>query len=107
MSLVLVFTSVARKDQAQDLVDILIKERWAACAQFHPIQSCYVWDGKVVNEEEFKILFKTNSEKQDALIKRLRELHPYELPAIYAQESSVCDPAFVSWISEQTNSAPL
>lgn len=102
MSMILVFTTVANKDQALALVNVLIQEGQVACAQFHPIQSSYVWEGKVVNEEEFKILFKTTHNQCEAFMHRLREIHPYELPAIYALEPSACDPSFAQWVVDQT-----
>jgi periplasmic divalent cation tolerance protein len=102
MSLLLVITTVANKDQAQALVKALIQEGRVACAQFHPIQSSYVWDGKVVSEEEFKILFKTTQDHCQTLMQRIREIHPYELPAIYALEPSACDPSFAQWVVDQT-----
>lgn len=102
MSMILVFTTVANKDQALALVNVLIQEGQVACAQFHPIQSSYVWAGQVVSEEEFKILFKTTQDHGQTLMQRIREIHPYELPAIYALEPSACDPSFAQWVVDQT-----
>jgi periplasmic divalent cation tolerance protein len=104
MSLLLVITTVANKDQAQALVNALIQDRRVACAQFHPIQSTYVWEGQVVSEEEFKILFKTTQDHGQTLMHRIREIHPYELPAIYALEPSACDPSFAQWVLDQVPS---
>jgi periplasmic divalent cation tolerance protein len=102
MSILLVFTTVATPEQAQNLVRVLIQERRAACAQFHSVQSTYEWRGEIVNEEEFRILFKTSKENAEALMSRLREIHPYELPAICAMESSVGDDAFELWVNTQS-----
>ena len=84
---------------AADLVD----RRLAACVQVLPgLQSYFHWDGKVDCEEEHLLLIKTSSASYPALERRIRELHPYELPEIIGVPVSNGLPEYLSWVHEYT-----
>jgi periplasmic divalent cation tolerance protein len=78
----IVMTTVADAEQAKALARAVIEARLAACAQTLSISSCYRWDGKVVEEGEQMILFKTLANKYSALETFVLERHPYETPEI-------------------------
>lgn len=60
-----------------------VGERLAACANlFAPGVSVYEWDGNICIESERILLLKTASEAYPRLAARIRELHPYSIPAI-------------------------
>lgn len=84
---------------AADLVDLKL----AACVQVLPgLQSYFHWDGKVDREEEHLLLIKTSSASYPALERRIRELHPYELPEIIGVPVSKGLPGYLSWINTNT-----
>ena len=78
----IVMTTVADMEQAKALARAVIEARLAACAQTLPISSCYRWDGKIVEDGEQMILFKTLADQYSALEGFLLERHPYEVPEI-------------------------
>jgi periplasmic divalent cation tolerance protein len=80
----LVVTTVAERDDAARLARALVERGLAACAQVEAIESVYAWQGKVEQGAEFRILFKVASVAYEAAERAIRELHPYELPAIHA-----------------------
>jgi periplasmic divalent cation tolerance protein len=80
----LVVTTVAERGDAARLARALVERGLAACAQVEAIESVYAWQGKVEQGAEFRILFKVATAAYDACEQALRELHPYELPAIHA-----------------------
>ena len=85
---------------ATDLVD----RKLAACVQVLPgLQSYFHWKGKVDCEEEHLLLIKTTSASYPALERRIRELHPYELPEIIGVPVSKGLPEYLSWIGENTS----
>ncbi len=102
MSLILALTSVQTHAQAQALCSALVREGLVACAQFHPVQSTYVWRDELVQEEEFRVLFKSTVDLIPELERRMKELHPYELPAFVCLESSACSDDFLNWVDQQT-----
>ena len=80
----LVVTTVAERDDAARLARALVERGLAARAQVEAIESVYAWQGKVEQGAEFRILFKVASVAYEAAEQAIRELHPYELPAIHA-----------------------
>ena len=78
----IVMTTVETPEQAKTLARAVIDARLAACAQIVPISSCYRWEGKVVEEGEQMMLFKTRADQFAVLEALLLELHPYDTPEI-------------------------
>jgi periplasmic divalent cation tolerance protein len=72
----IVMTTVADAEQAKRLSRAIIEAHLAACAQTLAISSCYRWDGKIVEEGEQMILFKTVADQYAALETFLLEHHP-------------------------------
>jgi len=99
MPFLLILTTVGQADDAQRLARTLVEEGLCACAQIERIDSVYRWKGEVVQEPEWRILFKTGSDRYSQMEKRLQELHPYELPAIYSLRPEQALPAFADWVA--------
>ena len=49
---------------------------------------------------ELLVLFKTTDERYELVESTIRELHPYELPAIHAFAFEHVYPAYAEWIAE-------
>lgn len=81
----------------------LVERKLAACAHISEIESFYTWKGAVRNEKEFRVLFKTTSERYQAIEAAIRELHSYELPAIHAFTFDQVYAPYAAWI--EANSA--
>ena len=87
---------------AREIADALLGARLAACCQFGtPIESRYRWKGAIETAGEIALLIKTRRDLFDAVAERVRTLHPYETPAITAQEARA-DEATARWIAEET-----
>ena len=102
VKLIAVITTVATIEDARRLARGMVERRLAACAQLSPIESFYPWNGSLQNEPEIRILFKTSAQAYRALEAAIVELHPYELPAIYAIELSGVHAPYAQWIAENT-----
>jgi len=96
----MVITTCANIKSAKLLAEIIVQERLAACVQLIPIESVYVWDGKVCNENETLMFIKTKAVLFDKLSSVIRENHPYDLPEIIRLPIDGGLPEYLNWIGE-------
>jgi len=91
-------------ENATRIADALVSERLAACVNIVPdMRSVYRWQNRVEHVDETQLLIKTARERCDALVARIVELHPYELPEVIAVEVAGGLAAYLDWIGEQTH----
>jgi periplasmic divalent cation tolerance protein len=103
MPVFLILSTCPDTDTAQRLARTLVDERLAACVNVLPgVGSTYRWQGRVEQADEVQLLAKTSADRRDALMARLAELHPYELPEILAVETAAGLPAYLDWVATET-----
>ena len=103
-ALLLVVTTVGNADDAARLARSLVERGLAACAQISAIESFYAWQGAVEHDAELRVLFKVARDGYPAVEQAIRELHPYELPAIHAIAVERAWQPYADWV--EANSAP-
>ncbi len=91
----------APRDEAHAIARTLVEEGLSACVNKFPVDSVYRWKGKVEEAEETGLLIKTADETVDELVKRVRELHSYELPEILVIDVGG-DEEYLSWVRSTT-----
>jgi periplasmic divalent cation tolerance protein len=97
----LVISTVGSKDEASKVAAVLVREQIAACVNIvGPIESLYRWQGNVETAQEFLLLVKTISERSADVIKRIRELHSYELPEAIEVNIEGGSADYLKWIGE-------
>ena len=97
----LVLTTFPTDGDANQLALTLVKERLAACVSvLPPMQSTYRWKGSVETADERQVLIKTKAASVAALEKRVRELHPYEVPEFLVLNIEAGSAAYLSWLNE-------
>jgi periplasmic divalent cation tolerance protein len=103
MSLIAVFTTVGDEEQARRIARELVQRRLAACAQISRIESFYVWQGELCQEGEFRLLLKTTAGNYTATEAAIRELHPYQLPAIHAVALEHVYGPYAQWVADSVD----
>jgi periplasmic divalent cation tolerance protein len=89
---------------ATAIAEELVGEGLAACVnQLPEVKSTFLWQGKIEQDQEVLLLIKTTSLRFDELSRRIRELHPYDLPEIIAIPVSWGLPDYLSWVSQCTS----
>jgi periplasmic divalent cation tolerance protein len=101
MSVFLILSTCPDPDTAQRLARILVEERPACVSLLPGVVSTYHWQGRVEQASEVQLLAKTTADRRDALMTRLAELHPYELPEILAVETAGLT-AYLDWVAAET-----
>ena len=96
-----VFSTFPNEEKAKEVAKKLVEERLAACVWVMPqMTSFYIWEGKLEEDKESLLVAKTVDEKLDDLVKRLKELHPYEVPEIIALDTAYVLPEYQKWAEE-------
>ena len=100
----LVITNLPDAQAAGQLARRLIEEHAAACVnQLAPCTSTYRWQGGIETATEVPLLIKTTRAAYPRLEALIREHHPYELPEIVAVPVTTGLPAYLDWVSRETN----
>ena len=100
-----VTTTLPDRTAADRLAVRLVEERLAACAQVQgPLASTYRWQGSVERAEEWYCHLKTTLDRFPALRRRVRELHPYQVPEIIVVPIVHGDADYLKWIEETVKS---
>ena len=100
MQLVAVYTTMDDRDSARRLARELVQRKLAACAQIDEVESFYTWQHELQNEAEWRVMFKTTLASYPDAEAAIRELHPYELPAIYAVALEQVFAPYANWVEE-------
>jgi periplasmic divalent cation tolerance protein len=82
---------------AEQLAELLVEERLAACVNQVSCDSVFRWDGEVVHEQEVVLLAKTTDDAYHELVARVEEVHPYEVPCIERFDETEVLPSFAAW----------
>lgn len=98
----LFYVTFPNKAEAERIVETLLAERLAACANIlAPCTSVYRWEGRIERAEEVPVLIKTRPMLATRLRERLAALHSYELPVI-EQWNAFASVAIGDWMVSET-----
>jgi len=99
----LVLSTIDSPVKAEKIASALVREKLAACVNLSaPIRSVYEWKGKLHRDKEILMLIKTRKGLYQRLEKRLKTLHPYELPEIVALPFTAGSAAYFNWVFSNT-----
>ena len=102
-SYLLVLTTLPDPASAERLATTLVENHLAACVQtLAPCHSTYRWQGKLERATEIPLLIKTRAERYAEVETAIRAQHPYELPEIIALPIMRGLPAYLDWITRET-----
>ena len=88
-------------ETARRISNQLVTEKFAACANILPaVESIYRWKEKIETAGEVIVFFKTTSDRKKAFQKKLRSLHPYEIPEIIFIPLSNGLPEYLRWVAD-------
>ena len=103
---VLVYITAGSCELATRLARSLVEQRLAACANvLGPITSYYWWKEKLCEDSEAAVLVKTTVGRLEELVKTVKEIHEYEVPAITAVPVIGGNVDFLSWVAKEVSHA--
>jgi periplasmic divalent cation tolerance protein len=100
----LVYVTCENSTQAEDIAKILITEKLCGCVNILPhMTSIYEWNGELQKSSEVVMLIKSVSLIKDELIKRIKQLHSYEIPCIIELQANVANQDFMNWLENMVS----
>ena len=101
MNYIIIYVTTKDEDEAQSIGMTLVRERLAACANVIPsVKSVYWWKGKVEQDTEAVLLVKSTKSKSNAIVKRVNELHSYDVPCIDVLPIKGGNEEYFRWLDE-------
>lgn len=98
-----VYVTASSESEARTLANALVSEGLAACVnRVGPIQSSYLWQGELHDDSEYLLIAKTRRSLVEALGRRVKALHSYDLPEVIALPIVAGLPAYLDWIGSST-----
>jgi len=104
----IILTYVDSEEAAEQMAEALLQEKLAARVGILPGKSRYWWEGEVVkNDNELHLIIKTTDTLAEEVLKRVEELHSYDLPAIDLIDVEKVNPGIEEWLSNVTKKGDM
>ena len=101
--IVSVYATFGSEEEARRIGRTLVEERLAACANIlGACHSIYRWQGKIEEAEEVAAIFKVTAGGADPLVRRIGELHSYDLPAAVVWPIAEAPDDYRRWVVENS-----
>ena len=89
--------------EAQGIVDALLEKHLIACAEFLEVKSKNLWQGKIEEGSEIKLIMQTRADYFAKIETIVKKLHSYETPAMHALPISHITMDAQKWLETETN----
>jgi periplasmic divalent cation tolerance protein len=100
---IVVFITAPKEDEAAKIAQALIGARLAACVNIvRNIRSVYRWQDKIEDDAEVLMIAKTQKHLFESFMKKVRELHSYEVPEIIAMPIVEGSEDYLKWLKDVT-----
>ena len=97
-----VYISSRDMDEARRIAGTLVREKLVACANCWPIVSVFSWEGAIEEGSEAATICKTRTGLVPDVIRRVKELHSYEVPCITSWKIDEGSADYLSWVQKET-----
>ena len=81
---------------------LVVEKKLCACVNYTRINSLYIWESELKQEEEFIAFFKTTSSHIQSLKAEILAHHPYKVPEIIIINMDDVSSEYLSWIINNT-----
>lgn len=96
---IIVLVTTASKTEAETIAQRLLEAKLIACANIvGPVQSHFLWSGKIDDTEEYLVLMKSHRDLFEKLSDAVKALHSYEVPEIIAVPIVDGSKAYLDWL---------
>ena len=98
-----VILSTSAPEQSEEIAGDLLEKRLCACVNIVPVRSRYHWKGELCRDDEHLLVIKTTDERSGAVIRRIAEIHSYEVPEAIVLPVIAGHEPYLQWLAEETS----
>lgn len=98
--MIFIYSTYPSRKEAKQTAERLLREKLAACVNIFPVDSLYIWKGKIVKDKEFAAIIKTKKANFKKVEKFILENHTYETPAIIEIPLSRITQKYLNWLNK-------
>ncbi len=85
----IIYITTPSREEAEKIACNLLEKKLIACANFHPINSIYWWQGSLTKDNEFVLIAKTSEEQYPLVKQEVEKIHSYAVPCVIGISSHV------------------
>ncbi len=89
------------KTEARRVARKLLQKKLAACVNFVPVESMFIWEGEIQEEDEVLMIVKTKIDAFDDLMTTVKITHSYDTPEIIATPVVLGSREYLKWIDNE------
>ena len=99
----IVLVTVETKEAGKAIAESLVQAKLAACVNILPVESIYLWQGEINQDQEYQLIIKTDLSRFDELSHKIKTLHTYEVPEIIALPIVAGSKSYLDWLGTCLN----
>ncbi len=97
--LVMLYVPCGSEAEAANLASQMLSQRLIACANIYPSRSLYVWNGEMVDEQEWVLVCKTLRSRAEKATSLIEQLHSYDVPCVLRILPAESNQSYYSWVA--------
>ena len=101
----IISTSTNKKSIANIIIKKLLKKKLTPCANISSKStSTYIWNNKIVNDDEYILSIKTIESFKDEVIKIIKDINNYDVPEIISTQVEILSNDYKKWFMDNIKS---
>jgi len=99
---VVIFITTGTDEEANQLAEMLLKQRKAACVNIvSKVSSSFWWEGHLDSDQESLLIVKAKASLLDEIVALVKEVHTYDVPEVIALPIIGGNPDYLDWIGKE------
>lgn len=99
---VVIFITTGTHEEANQLAEVLLKQRKAACINIVPgVSSRFWWEGQLHSDQESLLIAKAKASLLDEIVALVKEVHSYDVPEVIALPIIGGSSDYLEWIGKE------
>ncbi len=98
----IVYITTSRKEESKKIANALLRDKLVGCVNIIPtIESVYLWKGNIEEDSESLLIAKTKVSNVASIIKKVKEIHSYDIPCILAIPIIQGSEDYLEWLESE------